>query len=111
MCYARALRGKQMCHQRARSHFIVPSSRLRGHEYKLFISGLRNAVKGQERKNMLTIGDMADGDISDEEEEEENEGDDWLPDDEEEDDDLDEEDLLTKHQLIVNFINYYRSQD
>ena len=59
---------------------------------------------------MMTITDMADGDLSDEDGEDELDNHDELDDDDEEDA-VDEEELLAKHRLIVNFINYYKSKN
>ena len=70
---------------------------------------MKNAVKGHASKNILTIEDIAGGDISDDEDEEGGNSS-----DEDEDDlvdDFDEDELLIKLQLITSFTNYYRSQD
>ena len=72
--------------------------------------GLKNAIKGHARKNMVTIEDLADGTILDEAEEE---AEDEADDEElvEEEEECEEDELLLKHQLIVNFTNYYKDQE
>ena len=60
---------------------------------------------------MLTINDMADGEISDEDDEDEEHDDYEELVDSDEEEVVDEDDLLARHRLIVNFINYYKSKD
>ena len=70
--------------------------------------GIKNAAKGFAQKQAITIQDIYDGDINDVEDED----DDDVNDEEEEEDtdEGDEDELLVMHQLIGNFINFFRSK-
>ena len=71
----------------------------------MFLLGIKNAAKGFARKRMITLDDVADGDLSESDDDDHEDDDSCV---EEEDEEADEEELIFRHQLIANFINYYQ---